>query len=592
MVGAIAGKHMPGGAGVYREADRLVAEGLSQHQAGRLPDAAALYIRALQVAPRHGRAHQLLGALLLQQGRYADALPHLESAANADPRNANIWSNLGLALHGASRADAALAALDKAVRLDPRFEQAHSNRGMVLKALGRLPDAAESYRRAIALKPAEAGFHHNFGNVLVALGETAAAEAEYRQALALRPVYPAAAQGLARILVETGRAADALALLADMLRRAPTIALLHHEAGRVLQGLGRLADAASAYRQAIALDPRQGEARFHLAHLLGPGHKEGELRDAIALFHDTLAPLEQRVYAGFAAGRILADLGRHDDSVAAYDAVNALQRERHPFDLAAYLAALAAGDARQRRFPIAAEPASPRGPVFIVGLPRSGKTTIEVILAGHPAIVPLGEQSAFQQALARYPLAGEAAPGDADMLAAAGRHYLAAFAHRVGDGQVSVDTMPANIAHVGAILAALPAARVIWCVRDSADHAVALYEKYLPQQGYDYAYRLADALAVVEASAAGAARWHASYPQRVHVVQLTESGRLPDGELPRLLAFLGLEREADLPDSAQSEPQLSPRSAAEQRAAHRAHLAVLLAIHPELGLGRGRNPST
>lgn len=583
---------MPGGARGHTEADRLVAEGLRQHQAGRLPDAASFYMRALEGAPRHGRAHQLLGALLLQQGRHADALPHLEHATEAEPRNANIWSNLGLALHGSGATDAALAALDKAVRLDPRFDQAHSNRGMVLKALGRLPDAAASYRRAMALKPAEAGFHHNLANVLVELGERAEAEAEYRQALALRPAYPAAAQGLARILVETGRSVAALTVLADVLQRAPRIALLHHEQGRVLQGLGRLAEAASAYRQAIALDARHGEARFHLAHLLGSGHTENELRDAMALFHETLAPLEQRVYAGFAAGRILADLGRHDDSVAAYDAVNAMQRARRPFDLAAYLAAREAADMRQRRLPIASEPGAPEGPVFIVGLPRSGKTTLEAILAAHPAVVPLGEQPAFQHALARHPLGAESAAGDAETLAAIGRHYLGVFADRVGAGRLGIDTMPANVAHVGAILAALPAARVIWCLRDPIDHAVALYEKYLPQQGYDYAYRLEEALAVVEAYSASAQYWQAAYPRRVRVAQLTDSGRLPTQQLPALLALLGLDPAGDLPDFAQSEPQLRPQTPAEQAATHQAHRAALRRLHPELGLGRGRNPST
>jgi tetratricopeptide (TPR) repeat protein len=577
---------MPGGAGAGADADRLVAEGLGLHQAGRLPDAATLYIRALERMPRHARASQLLGTLLLQQGRHADAVPRLEAAAELDPRNANTWSNLGVALNGAGRPDAALAALDRAIRVEPRFEQAHSNRGMVLKALRRFDAAAESYRRAIALKPAEPGFHHNLGNVLVETGDLAAAEAAYREALRLRPAYPAAAQGLARVLVDTGRADRALAELDIALQRTPSSAVLHHEHGRVLQAERRLLEAAAAYRRAIALDPRHGEARFHLAHLLGSGHPEGELRDATSLFHDEVAPVEARIYSGFAVARILADLGRHDASIGAYDAVNAMLRAARPFEIAAYLAECDARYARHAQLPIAAAPAGPAGPIFVVGLPRAGKTTLEVILAAHPDIVPLGEQAAFPQAVARHALPPAPSAADQESVAAIGARYLSAIAGRARPGQSTIDTMPANIANVGLILASLPGARVLWCLRDPAEHAIALYEKYLPQQGYDFASDLDDALRVVEASAVLAARWAAAWPRRVHLVRLSPTAALGTMDREAICRFLGLESAGHLPDSARSEPVLHDAGTATLSA----QMAAWRRLHPELWCVRGGNP--
>lgn len=581
---------MPGGAGAGAEADRLVAEALGLHQAGKLPDAAALYMLALERAPRHARAQQLLGALLLQQGRHAEAVSRLEAAASADPRNANVLSNLGLALNGIGRGEAALAALDRAILIEPRFDQAHSNRGMVLKGLRRFDAAAQSYRRAIALKPDEAGFHHNLGNVLSETGDRTGAEAAYRQALRLRPTYPAAAQGLARVLVDTGRADLARAELEAALQRAPNTALLHHEYGRVLQNAGQLAEAADAYRRAIAIDPRHGEARFHLAHLLGSGHPASERDGAIELFRDQFAPLEARLYAGFAAARILADLGQNDESIAAYDAVNALGRAARPFDRAEYLAGLEARFARQSRLPIAAEPTAPAGPVFVVGLPRAGKTTLEAILAAHPRFVPLGEQPAFPQSLARHPLPPEPGEADAAMLAAVGAEYLAAIDGRAQPGQCTIDTMPANMAHVGLVLASLPASRVLWCLRDPAEHAIAIYEKYLPQQGHDYAYALADALAVVEAASMLAARWAAKLPHRVQLVRLSSKGAIDNLQRDAIRLFLGLDSVSVLRDSAQSEPVLAPADSTGSSRRTAAHLAAWRRLHPELWLGHGENP--
>lgn len=572
-------------------ADRLAGEGLDLHRAGRLEAAAARYEAALAEVPGHGSATQLLGALRLQQGRADLALPLLEAAARAAPRNAQIAANLGLALNGAGHHQAALAALDKAVALDPSFDQAHANRGMVLRALRRLDDAEQSYRRAIGLKPQVAGYHFNLGNLLAELGRPGDAESAWREALRLRPGHAGATQSLARHLVAAGESAAALAVIDAGLPGQPPIAaaLLLTERGRVIASERQLEAAASAYRAALAADPRLGEAWYELAQLDASGLSEPDRAAAAAVFADAAAPHEARVYAGFAVARALTDLGRDDEAIAAFHAVNALHRARLPFSLPDYLAALDAANACQLaladRAPAVDSTAPPR-PVFIVGLPRSGKSTLEAILAGRPDILPAGEQPLLQQLAERHGLNGVFDPGAVEQvtLDRIGRHYIDTLGARAG-GRTTLDTMPANIGLVGLILTAMPTARVLWCLRDPAENGIALYEKFLPRRGYDYAYRLDEAIAVAEAWSRLAGAWGEAHGARVRLVRLTSEGELTPADAQAVIGFLGLPP-APIPALAvDSEPRIGARSGAARRAQARRHLAAWERLTPGLQLG-------
>ena len=564
----------------------LLADGLRLHQSGKRPDAARLYEQVLAREPEQPAANHLLGLVRLQQGRPDEAVRLIGRATKANKTDAQYFANLGVALNAAGRPAEAVGALDRAIALKPAFPAAHSNRGMALKALGRLDEAAASYREAIALLPAEAGFHFNLGNTLNDAGDLDAAEAAYREALRLRPVYPAAISGLSSVLEEQGRAEEAVGTISAALKQAPNEPECHYRLGRALYQFGRLDDALAAYRRALALRPAYGEAQFHLAHMIRHSAADAELAAMTALFGDPAAPLEDRIYAGFGLGKALADLGEHAESITAYESANALRRPRLDVSLAAAEAEFSFVSGMFRGVPesMLAGGYRDEAPIFVVGLPRSGKSTIEAILALHTDVHAGGELRLLSQLVDRSGLgqAANAADIAPQRFVDLGADYARHIRELAPGGKRVTDTMPPNFRLIGLIRAALPEARIIHCVRDPAEHCIAIFEKYLTRGGYDYAADLAELAAYHRAYRQLMADWHALFPGFIHDVNVSALSADRTTGVRELLHFAGLSWHPACLTATESEPQMGEWSS-DRRAENRsAHLAEWKRLHPEL----------
>ena len=536
--------------------DDLLHEGLQLHRAGRLEEGAQRYRQVLASDPGHAAANHLLGLVYLQQGSHGRAIDHISRAVatRADPQ---YLCNLGVALNGAGRHEEAVIALRQATSADPNFAEAWSNLGMALRALHRPEEAATTYRRAVELKPHEPGFHYNLGNALSDAGEIVQAEAAFREALRLRPNYPAAVGVLAHLLLEHGRAEEGLVLVDTALTAAPADPQLHRRRGRLLQTLHRAEAAIAAYDRAIELRPGFGEAHLNRALTRRHETRDGAVDALDALFSDSSAPLDDRVFAGFGLAKSLADIGEHEASVGACLAVNRMHRARISFSLERAKAELAADLERFSGIENATSATGDDapGPIFVVGLPRAGKSTIEAILSRHSRVAAAGELPTLGRLATRF--WREHADGHAprERLARLSREYLDEAQALVGAGRVVVDTMPLNYRHVGLVRAAFPRARIIWSHRDAASHCIAIFEKYLTGAGYEYAFDFDELLAFHGAYRNLAAGWLARAPDLVLEADVARLRADPEAGLRRLIDFCGLPWEDGLLAAAETEPQ-------------------------------------
>jgi tetratricopeptide (TPR) repeat protein len=555
----------------------LLQDGLRLHQAGRSEEAARLYEQVLARDPLQPAANHLLGLVRLQQGKADDAVRLIARATSVNRTDPQYFANLGAALNAAGRPAEAIDALDRAIALKPAFPGANSNRGMALKALGRLDDAAASYRQALSLAPAEPGFHFNLANVLNELGDLDAADGAYREALRLRPVYPAAIAGLSSVLDQLGRSEEALTVSSEALARAPNEAEFHYWQGRALYRLGRLEEALEAYQRALQLRPAFGEAHFHAAHMRRWSATDDGIAAMEAVYANAAVPIDDRVYAGFGLAKALGDVGDHERSVTVYKEVNALHRPRLNFSLSAVeadfsrLAEMFSGATDGDRASEAVDDA----PIFVVGLPRSGKSTVESILARHPEVHAAGEQRLLSRLVDRFGAAGP------EGLRQIGVEYMR-FGRELGGGKRIIDTMPPNFRLIGFIHAALPNARVIHCVREPGDHTVAIFEKFLPRAGYDFAADLADTSSYLRAYRNLMAHWHSLFPGFVLDVDVASLSGQETEPLSDLLRFAGLAWDRACLAPAESEPQLGTWTAEMCAANQAAHRAEWLRRHPEL----------
>lgn len=565
----------------------LLQRGLALHQAGRGVEAAVIYEQILGRDAHQPAANHLLGLVRLQQGRVGEAVSHLAAAVKASPQDAQYLSNLGVALNAAERNEEAAIALRRAIGLDPKFAEAYSNLGMAFRALQKTDNAVDAYRNAVRLKPNEAGFHFNLANSLSDAGDILAAEAAYRRAIALRLNYGVAIAALAKLLDDEGRSSEALALVDRALAAHPKDARLHLRRARSLHRQGHLESAIQSFDRALQLDPSFGEAHLQRSYAIRHEQRDLSIDEMERLFRSDAAPLDDRIFAGFGLGKALTDLGEHQQAINAFTDANRLHRQRTAFSLER-----AAADLRNDvdRFVGMPDPKADAGfrddaPIFVIGLPRSGKSTIEAILARHPTVQGAGELPTMgrlvRQLAAEYhavPIV-DIPPG---RLTELGRAYMHEVQQLVPSDRTHVDTMPSNYRHVGFIRHALPNARIIFAARSQADHCVAIFEKYLTGRGYEYANDMDELRPYHAAFSDMMASWHARFPGSVYDIDLGNLAVDRQGELRKLLEFCGLAWDDACVGEVRSEPQYHDWSS-DRVARNRAeHLAAWREVHPQL----------
>ena len=315
--------------------------------------------------------------------------------------------------------------------------------------------------------------------------------------------------------------------------------------------------------------------------------RDAEVEALGQLFADPAVPAEDRVFAGFGLGKALTDLDDHAGAIAAYTDANAISRQmvvKSPGRAAAELARDIA------RFEGVSAPRPDAGfyeatPIFVVGLPRSGKTTVETILSRHPAIEGVGEIPT----LAR--LVGElkSEVGDtpiaeipSDRFTQLGRAYMREAQSLAAAGMRIVDTLPSNFRNVGYIRLALPNARLIRSLRPTPEHVIAIYEKYFTSAGYEWSNDLGELSGYHAAFSEQMAGWHRLFPGRIYEIDLMNLRNDRKGEINRLLDFCGLGWSEACMGEARSEPQLGDWSMERILANRDAHYAAWRAVHPEL----------
>ncbi len=479
---------------------------------GRLEEAERLWRRAQALRPDYAEPHSNLSRLLNEQGRLDPAAEHAHRAIALNPRLADAYVNLAAVETSRARHAEALRWLDALLAFAPMHGSGLASRALVLKRLDRLEEARASAEAAVAANPNHAEAHNALGLVLQALGRTDAALAAYERAAAL-----------------PGTAAEKA-----LVNRA--IHFMEH---------GRAADARAAFDRALAAFPDSALALFNRADLVTFTPDEPTIeRMRVLLAPGGTQSRTERMLLHFALGKALLDI---DDSAGAFHHLhhgNRLKRATIAHDAAAtgrWMARIAATFDRALLERYAGAGATSAMPVFVLGMPRSGTTLVEQILASHPAIHGAGELRQMRhlvEGLGNYPdsVAG-LTPARARAL---GEAYLARIMPLAEGRRHVVDKMPSNFLHAGLIRLILPEARIIHCRRHPADTCLSCYSKLFADE-QSFAYDMGELGRFHRDYQTLMAHWRAVLPDsRLLEVEYEAVVADLEGEARRMLAFLGL----------------------------------------------------
>jgi tetratricopeptide (TPR) repeat protein len=515
----------------------MLASALEHHRAGRLADAEALYRQILGVDAQHADSLHLLGMIQHQRGRHEIAVSMIGQAIAINPNVAAFHSNLGTVFQAQGELDKAAECFGRALTLQPDWAEVHSNLGNVCQSQGKLEEAAECQERALALRPNFAEAYSNLGNVRYGQGKLTEAVACYERALALNPDYVDAHNNLGTAFLSQDRIEDAVTYYERALVLNPNYAAAHNNLGNALMRQEKIDDAQAHYESALALKPDYANAHNNLGNVfkekgkfddamahyeraiaIKPDYAEAHLNRAelkrfergdsdlaaleVLVRNDSLAP-DKALFVHFALAKALDDVGDYDRAWEHLLQGNTLKRrlidyqEKRALDLVQRIRTVFERSLFER-FQGAGDPSSV--PIFVVGMPRSGSTLVEQILASHPEIHGAGELTILEKMEAQglsnsndpplpFP---ECVPGlDGAALRRLGEIYLSRLPG-VADGTVRiVDKLPGNFLRIGLIRLILPNARIIHTTRHPIDTCLSCYSK-LFTNGLLFSYDLAE----------------------------------------------------------------------------------------------------
>ena len=520
---------------------------------GALDQAADLYQAVREADPHNFNVLERLALVRARQGKLDEAIRFLREALEQRPDSASAHFHLGNVLYSLGRLEQAKGCYETAIALVPDFAGAHYNLGNTLQTLGRHKEAKARYEQALALMPDCPEVYNNLAVVLQALGDHEQAIRHCESALALKPDYPEAYNNLGSSLYALNRCEEAVAQYQRALALKPDFAEAHDNLGMAHVAVGRISEGRQCFETAIALAPKRASFYRNLTECktFGPGDPDLRAMEALAADAASL-PAHERVNLHFALGNALADLAEHERSFEHFRVGNALKRQLLGYDEEKSLAwidrirAVFTPELMRAKAGLG-DPSTV--PVFILGMPRSGSTLVEQILASHPDVLAAGELDDFYL-LVRSLQLGDGAPIDYPervpelggvVLRSLGTRYLDRLRRRAPAARRITDKMPANWWLIGLIHLALPNARIIHTRRDTVDTCVSCFTT-LFRTGQFWSYELGELARYYRAYAATMAHWRALLPPGV-MLEIDYEDVVADleGQARRVLAHCGLD---------------------------------------------------
>ncbi|QHS08769.1 sulfotransferase [Sinimarinibacterium sp. NLF-5-8] len=501
--------------------DALHGLAIVAHQQGRIREAEHRFTTLIKAHPQRINARYDLACILIEQQRDADAIAQLTQVVTQAPDHAHAWFQLGFAYKQQHAIDDAQAALHRCLTLMPHHAGATNELARLHRENGDYPAALHTFEQATRSPQAGIELYH-------AQWQFLSTSRLPRQALAA--LQPARA-----------RFAQSPDLWIDL--------------GQAEEELGHRESAQQAYQQALALDPNRGAAIGHLLGLLGQNAAPELIQRAQAIMDDPRARAAAKALIGYGLGKVYHAQQQPARAFAAWSAANQARRSEAAAldvqELNLHTRALQSQWTAEAIARLSAAGSTDARPLLIVGMPRSGTTLTEQILAAHPDAEGLGELPDLAIIAERFRLAhGDAqhwpvlSARSAACIAELAAHYQRVLDFRSpGKAQRLIDKTPLNSFNIGLFAAMFPQARFVWCRRDPRDVGLSIYgENFAPSQRY--ATDLTDLARYMRAHDQVMHHWQNVLPERVLALDYAALVSDPEPQTRRLLAFVGLSWDA------------------------------------------------
>ena len=552
-------------------------------QQNNLAQARELYEQACKSDKSDADSRYMLGVVYGRLQQFDAAADRFRQAIAIQPQMAMAHCGLGTSLKARGRLDEAVNSYLRAVRIMPDTVEIHSELANMLRSLGRLDEAKHHFQEVLRLRPAVDAYFA-LGSILASQGLQSEAITCYQEALKLNPNRADIYNTLGFTLYSMGKLNEAVDCLQLAVKNKPDFPAAYDNLGRTFMLLGKIDQAVSCFQEALRLNPdyvhaascivaayEMGGDRQKAGEYLAPliekypndpavamaflrlGKHLGRSQEALdtaekALQQKNLAPLDKK-QLHFSAGKLYDAMNAYDKAFAHFRSANSVQPPpydsvKHASDIDTLISTFSA-DALCR-LPRASH-ISER-PIFVLGMPRSGTSLVEQILASHPQVFGAGELSDISRVSARMvrildPQSGfprcihKLTEDIANMMA---QDYLEVLKAKSPGAARVTDKMPHNFLYLGLIAMLFPKARVIHCMRNPLDTCLSIYFQYF-SASHTYSFDLAHIGSHYHEYERLMAHWRQVLDISMLEVRYEDVVTHPDEMIRKLVDFSGLE---------------------------------------------------
>jgi tetratricopeptide (TPR) repeat protein len=521
---------------------------------GRPEEAVKLITQALEINPADAQAQGNLGLAYQRMGNLKLAESYFRKSIEIGCKTRTIFISLGNILRESGRASEAVRVYESTLKVDGNYPECWTSLSQALVELGEFERAYQAVSRALQIDSSLPEAHNQIGEVYRKTSKYDLAISAYKTSLELCPTLYESMLGLATVYRESEDVGAALEVLNRLIAREPRHAKAHAALGILKEQLGDTVAAADCFKKSIELAPDAVSPLYHLSQIKGRIMSEEEILAFERLQKVTDLSPRDKSNVHFGLGVAYDQQGQTDKAFKAWLIANQGKAERYPYDsdkrtrhqtsTIAYSKALSA-----RLIESPAE--NIRQLVFIVGMPRSGTSLTDQILASNTKVSSLGEVGyADEMEVQVKKLTGKHYPQglsglsqeDISLLRA---NFLEKISPRHSAAPVLIDKTPMNFQYLGLLAEAFPSAKFIHCARNPMDNCFSIF-KLAFADDQDYAHGLKSLGEHYRLYKGLMEQWKGLYPQRILDVRYEDTVSNIQEQCFRLVEFLGLAFEPEM----------------------------------------------
>lgn len=517
-------------------------------QKGRFHDVVICANKIIALNPNQATAYSMLGSAYASLRRYDEAIVQLEKALSLDSNNSGILNNLGNALYANDKLEEAATMFRRALQLSPGYPLAHFGLGNCFLGLGKWYDAIANYKKAYQHMSNNCDINMRLAASLCNVGELDEAKQYYLQALkfAGKPDIPL--YELARVCQLQGQLTQAIAYIEKSLQHNPENIEAQTEQVTILYKQGLVDKAHSKILELVNagfITPGVVLAYGQLCHRFNECSKVISLAEAL-VEKDAISKYSL-IDMHYILGKLYDKEGDYDNAFLNYKQANKILPGQFDLDVHSNaINGLVAAYTRETIVNMASSGCNDERPVFIVGMPRSGTSLVEQILASHPKVFGLGESNEINNIVndlshnKPYDYAQALQLVNQEKLAGLSKRYLNHAEKAACDAVRITDKMPANVFNLGLIMQIFPKARILHCKRDPRDTCLSIYFQHF-SRGLSFSNDLVDIVNYYRSYAQIVKHWKNVLNIPIMDIEYTELVADLEGSIVEILDFIDLE---------------------------------------------------